>query len=307
MVTRMVTRTHAAVRRAELESVLAYLESRPWPDGVDAARAHYDSLGDPIAADIQIEPLTIEHAGAQLLTPPEHDRDRALLYLHGGGYVFGSLKSHGGMAAEIARAARCQVLQLDYRRAPEHPFPAAVEDATAGYRWLLAAGLAPRKIAIAGDSAGGGLVLCTLVNCKDNAIPLSGAAVCLSPWVDMEATGESYQTRESIDPLVQRKVVDEVTQHYLNGQDPRTPTASPIHADLAGFPPLLIQVGEREILYSDSEALANKAKALGLDVTFEEWPDMVHVWHLHYPRLSTGREAIDRIGQFVRDRTGGRP
>jgi epsilon-lactone hydrolase len=307
MVTRMVTRTHAAVRRAELEGVLAYLESRPWPDGVDEARAHYDSLGDPIAADIQIEPLTLENAGAQLLTPPEHDRDRALLYLHGGGYVFGSLKSHGGMAAEIARAARCQVLQLDYRRAPEHPFPAAVEDATAAYRWLLAAGLAPRKIAIAGDSAGGGLVLCTLVNCKDNAIPLSGAAVCLSPWVDMEATGKSYQTRESIDPLVQRKVVDEVTQHYLNGQDPRTPTASPIHADLTGFPPLLIQVGEREILYSDSEALANKATALGLDVTFEEWPDMVHVWHLHYPRLSTGREAIDRIGQFVRDKTGGRP
>jgi acetyl esterase/lipase len=304
-VTDMVTKTNAAVRRAELDAVLAYLESRPWPDGVDEARAHYDSLGDPIAPDIQIEPLTIAKAGAQLLTPPECDRERAMLYLHGGGYVFGSLRSHGGMAAEVARAARCCVLQLDYRRAPEHPFPAAVEDATVAYRWLLESGLPARNIAIAGDSAGGGLVLCTLVNCKDHGIPLAGAAVCLSPWVDMEATGESYRTRESIDPLVQRKVVNEVIQHYLNGTDPRTPTASPIHADLTGFPPLLIQVGEREILYSDAEALANKARALGLDVTFEEWPDMVHVWHLHYPRLSTGREAIERIGQFVRDKTGG--
>lgn len=306
MVTDMMTTTNAATRRAELEAVLAYLDSRPWPDGVDAARAHYDSLGDPIAQDIQIEPLTIEQAGAQLLTPPACDRERAMLYLHGGGYVFGSLKSHAGMAGEVARAARCQVLQLDYRRAPEHPFPAALEDATAAYRWLLERGFAARNIAIAGDSAGGGLVLCTLVNCKDHELPLAGAAVCLSPWVDLELTGESYRTREHVDPLVQRKVVNEVTQHYLNGADPRTPTASPIHADLTGFPPLLIQVGEREVLYSDSEALANKANALGLDVTFEEWPDMVHVWHLHYPRLSTGREAIERIGQFVRDKTGGR-
>jgi len=301
----MVTKTSAEVRRAELAAVLSYLEARPWPDGVDAARAHYDSLGDPIAPDIRVEPLAIEAAGAQRLVPPEHDRDRALLYLHGGGYVFGSLKSHGGMAAEVARAARCSVLQLDYRRAPEHPYPAAVEDAVAAYRWLLAQGFAPGRIAIAGDSAGGGLVLCVLARCKELGVPLAGAAVCISPWVDMEATGESYRTREAIDPLVQRKVVDEVTQHYLAGQDPRAPTASPIHADLTGFPPLLIQVGEREILYSDSDALARKAYAFDLDVTFEEWPDMVHVWHLHYPRLETAREAIDRLGRFVRDKTGG--
>jgi epsilon-lactone hydrolase len=301
----MATTTNAALRRAELDAVLSALAARPWPDGLDEARVHYDSLGDPIAPDIQIEPLIIAKAGAQLLTPAGADPARALLYLHGGGYVFGSLKSHGGLAAEIARAARCQVLQLDYRRAPEHPFPAAVEDATAAYRWLLDRGFAAPKLAIAGDSAGGGLVLCTLVACKDLGVPLAGAAVCLSPWVDMEATGASYRTRESVDPLVQRKVVDEVTQHYLNGQDPRAPTASPIHADLTGFPPLLIQVGEREILYSDSEALATKARALGLDVVFEEWPDMVHVWHLHYPRLATAREAIEQIGQFVRARTGG--
>jgi acetyl esterase/lipase len=303
----MTMRTDVVRNAAELNAVLAYLEARPWPDGVNAAREHYDSLGPPISPDIGVEQVSIDGVGAQVLTPPDCDADRAILYLHGGGFVFGSLKSHAGMVAEVARAARCRVLQLDYRRAPEHPFPAAVEDATAAYQWLLRRGFAPGRITIAGDSAGGGLVLSMLVASRAQGLPLAGAAVCLSPWVDMEATGESYRTREHLDPLVQRKVVDEVTRLYLNGQDPRTPTASPIQADLTGFPPLLIQVGEREILFSDSEALAKKARALGVDVTFEEWPGMVHVWHLHFPRLSCGREAIERIGLFVIDKTGARP
>lgn len=303
----MKTRTNAARDAAEMAEVLSYLEARPWPDGVNEAREHYDSLGPPIASDIGVEPVSIDGVGAQVLTPEDCDADRAILYLHGGGYVFGSLKSHAGMVAEVARAARCRVLQLDYRRAPEHPFPAAVEDAIAAYQWLMRRGFKPERITIAGDSAGGGLVLSMLVASRARGLPLSGAAVCLSPWVDMEATGESYRTRESVDPLVQRKVVDQVIRLYLNGQDPRTPTASPIHADLTGFPPLLIQVGEREILFSDSEALAKKARALGVDVTFEEWPGMVHVWHLHFPRLSSGREAIERIGRFVIEKTGTRP
>lgn len=302
-----ITAVPAEQRRAELAAVLAYLEARPWPDGFEAARVHYDSLGDPLAADLRVAALSIERAAAQMISPPQADADRALLFLHGGGYVFGSLRSHGGLAGELGRAARCQVLQLDYRRAPEHPFPAAVDDAVAAYRYLLQQGLAPERIAVAGDSAGGGLVLCALVASRAAGLPLPGAAVCLSPWVDLEATGESYRTREAQDPLVQRKVVDEVRAHYLNGQDPRAPTASPIHADLTGFPPLLVQVGEREILYSDAEALARKARAQGVDVTFEEWPDMVHVWHLHYPRMATAREAIARIGQFTRAHTRGTP
>lgn len=300
----MTTRTNAARNAAEMKALLAYLDSRPWPDGVNEARAHYDALGPPMPPDIGVEPVSIDGVGAQMLTPPDCDPKRALLYLHGGGFVFGSLKSHAGMAGEVARAARCRVLQLDYRRAPEHPYPAAVEDATAAYQWLLQRGFAPERITIAGDSAGGGLVLTMLVAAQARGLPLAGAAVCISPWVDMLATGESYRTRAHVDPLVQRKVVDEVTRLYLNGQDPRLPTASPIHADLTGFPPLLIQVGEREILFSDSEALAKKARGLGLDVTFEEWPDMVHVWHLHYSRLSSGREAIERIGRFVMEKTG---
>lgn len=291
----------------ELEQVLAYLNERPWPDGVDAARVHYDALGPQLAADIRVEPWNLDGVGGQLLTPLDAEPGRCILYLHGGGYVFGSLKSHEGMVGELARAARCRVLQLDYRRAPEHPFPAAVNDATAAYRSLLAEGYPSTGLAVAGDSAGGGLTLATLVAARGERLPVPGAAVCISPWVDMEATGESYRTREHLDPLVQRKVVDEVRRLYLDGQDPRSPLASPIHADFTGLPPLLVQVGEREILLSDSEALVEKARRQELSVTFEVWPAMVHVWHLHFPRLSAARAAIERVGRFVRAHTGGEP
>jgi acetyl esterase/lipase len=287
----------------EMEALLADLSSRPWPRDVPAAREHYDTWGPPIAADVAVEQIVANGVPAQILTPPEAVGERALVFLHGGGYVYGSLVSHGGMAAEIARAAKCVALQVDYRRAPENPFPAAVEDACAAYRWLLDADYAPENVAFVGDSAGGGLVLTTLVALKDTGTPLPGAAVCISPWTDLEATGESYRTREAIDPLIEREIVNLVTRLYLNGHDPRVPTASPIHADVSGFPPLLIQVGEREVLFSDADTFAKKAVAAGVDVTFEEWPGMVHVWHLHYPRLTRAREAIARIGQFLLDKT----
>jgi len=227
------------------------------------------------------------------------------LFLHGGGFVYGSLVSHGGMAAEISRASRCKALQLDYRLAPEYSFPAPIEDACAAYEWLLDTGLAPQKTAIVGDSAGGGLALSTLVALKTKQRPLPGAVICVSPWVDMEATGESYRTRQSVDPIVDRSIVNLVTRLYLKGQDPKISTASPIRAELAGFPPLLIQVGEREILFSDAEGLARKAGAAGVDVTLEEWQGMIHVWHLYYPILSAGRDAIARIGEFILQNTAG--
>ncbi|RKH03490.1 alpha/beta hydrolase [Corallococcus carmarthensis] len=302
----MTTRQHAERNAAEMKELLAYLDARPWPDGYEAARVHYDSLGLPIAADIGVEPVDVNGVRAQWLTPPVCEQDRALLFLHGGGFVFGSLVSHGHMAAEMARQARCRVLQLDYRRAPEHPYPAALDDATTAYRWLLERGFAPGHISIAGDSAGGGLVVSMQVNARAKGLPLAGALVCISSWFDLGIQGDSYTSREKADALVQRKVVEEVARHYLNGQDARQPTISPIHADLTGLPPLLIQVGERELLFSDSQAMARKAQAQGVDVTFEEWPDMVHVWHLHFNRLSSGREALQRIGQFVIDKTGAR-
>ena len=289
--------------RRELDAVLADIASTPWPAGVPEARRLYDASGPPIAQDIGVERLDINTIPAQMLTPPVADAGRAVLFLHGGGYVYGSLVSHGGMAAEIARHSRCNALQLQYRLAPEHPFPAALEDACAAYEWLLLAGYNPESIAFVGDSAGGGLVMAALVTLKNQGRPLPGAAVCVSPWVDLQATGESYFERQALDPMIDRPLVVFLAGLYLNGHHPQAPAASPVYADLHGMPPLLIQVGEREVLFSEAARLYENALASGVDVTFEEWPQMVHVWHLYYPTLGAGQEAIARIGAFVRGKT----
>ncbi|HEX4210552.1 MAG TPA: alpha/beta hydrolase, partial [Candidatus Binataceae bacterium] len=193
-----------------------------------------------------------------------------------------------------------RVLGIDYRLAPEHPFPAAVEDAVAAYRWLLAQGLQPSRIAVAGDSAGGGLTIATLVAIRDAKLAVPAAGVCLSPWVDMEGIGESMTSKASVDPVVQKQGLLGMAQAYLGGKDPRTPLAAPLYADLKGLPPLLIQVGEAETLLDDSKRLADRAKAAGVKVTLEPWKEMIHVWHLFAPFLPEGQEAIDGIGKYLR-------
>lgn len=285
--------------RSAIGGILTALEREPWPADYAAARDHYDGFGPPLPGDIKGETVDAGGASALLLHPIGAARDRIVFYLHGGGYVFGSPKSHGAMAGEIARAAGCDALVLDYRRAPEHPFPAAVEDAVAAYIWLLDQGYDSRKIAIAGDSAGGGLAMSVLGALKAQGRPVPSAGVTISPWVDMEATGESYKSRGDLDPYMLKSVVDQVTELYMAGQDLRHPAASPIHADMSGFPPMLIQVGQREILFSDAAMLAVKATAAGVDVIFEEWEGMIHVWHHHYLVLPEGRAAIERIGAFL--------
>lgn len=300
----MSTETKDEVARRELAAVLADIDANPWPTEIPEARVLYDKMGPPIAADIKTEELEIGGMPAQLLTPPEADADRALLFLHGGGYVYGSLASHGGMVAEIARASRCVALSIQYRLAPEHPFPAALDDACAAHEWLLRRGFKPEKLAIVGDSAGGGLVMSTLVTLRDKGRPLPGVTVCISPWVDLESKGESWTTRQKLDPMLDRPLVDLLSGLYMNGKDRALPVVSTIHADLRGLPPMLIQVGEREVLFSEAELLAAKARAAGVDVTFEEWKEMVHVWHLYYTMLGAGREAMTRVGEFVCDKTG---
>jgi acetyl esterase/lipase len=289
------------VAKKEVARLVERLSNTPWPEDFAEARIHYDSLGTPIAKDIHVKKMNVDGVAAEMLTPPKADDARIAIFLHGGGFVFGSLVSHGGMAGEIARSIQCKVLQLDYRRAPEHPFPAPIEDSTTAYRWLLKQGYQPKYISIIGDSAGGGLVVATLVALKAAGIPLPGAVACIAPWVDYELKGESYKTRKEIDPFVQKRTCEQVRDLYLGNRDPKT--TSPIHADLTGLPPMLIQVGEREILFSDAEMLAKKAKAAGVDVTFEEWPEMVHVWHFYYTELSDSRRAMDRIGEFIRAKT----
>lgn len=257
----------------------------------------------PVAEDVRFEGVTADGVAAEWMIPPAASTERTVLYLHGGGYVIGAAKDYREMVPRIGRVAQARALVIDYRLAPEHPYPAAVEDAVSAYRWLLAGGARPEATVIAGDSAGGGLTVATLVALRDQGVPLPAAGVCLSPWVDMEASGDSMVTNAAADPLVQKELIAGMAQSYLQGQDPRTPLAAPLHADLRGLPPLLIQVGTSETLLDDARRLAERAKAAGVDVTYETWPEMLHVWQSLASFLPEAQQAIDRIGEFIKQRT----
>jgi epsilon-lactone hydrolase len=257
----------------------------------------------PPPADVKIQSVDAGGISAEWVIPPGAAARRTVLYLHGGGYVVGAPKDYRGMVSHIARAAQAQALTLDYRLAPENPHPAAVEDAVAAYRWLLANGGEPGRTVLAGDSAGGGLTVAALVSLRDRGDRLPAAGVCICPWVDLEITGKSMDANAEADPLVKRDVVANMATAYLQGQDPRTPLASPLHANLRGLPPLLIQVGQSETLLDDASRLAERARTAGVDVTYEPWPDMIHVWQGFGSFLPEARQAIDRIGEFIRQRT----
>ena len=265
-------------------------------------RAFYEQLGQqfPVPDGVSVEPTDVGGVKAEWVRAPECRNDAVLLYVHGGGYVIGSLASHRHQVAALSQATGIAALSLDYRCAPEHPFPAAVDDTVSAYQSLLASGIAPNRIVVAGDSAGGGLTVATLLALRERGLPQAAAGVCISPWVDLTMTAESYTTKAAVDPVVTREGVTGMSQAYLQGQDAHTPLASPLFADLSGLPPLLIQVGTAEVLLDDSIKLEANAKAAGVDVTLEVWDEMIHVWHFFYPMLSEGREAIARIGEFVR-------
>ena len=289
---------------AEIVALRAKLAARPRSDDYRQRRRDIDARGLQygLRPDVAVEPVTANGVRAEWLSTPAAARDAALLYLHGGGYVIGSLDSHRHLVAEAARAAGCWGLSLDYRLAPEHPFPAAVEDAVAGYRYLLGRGIKPGRIAIAGDSAGGGLVMAAMLAIRDAGLAQPGCGWCISPWVDMEATGETMTSKSAADPTVQKAGILDMARLYLNGADPRAPLASPIHADLTGLAPLLIQVGACETLLDDAIGLARRAGAADVRVDLQVWPEMIHVWHLFHPELQAGLRAIEAGGAFVRSR-----
>jgi epsilon-lactone hydrolase len=266
-------------------------------------RAVFEEMAVPPPPDIKSDRVSAGGVDAEWITAPGAASDRVVLYLHGGGYVIGSVKTHRDLMGRISRAAKARVLGLNYRLAPENPFPAAVDDAVAAYRWLLAQGCKASKITVAGDSAGGGLTVATLVAIRDAGLATPGAGVCLSPWVDLEGIGESMTTRAKADPIVQREGLAGMAQAYLQGKDPRSPLAAPLYADLKGLPPLLIQVGDAETLLDDSNRLAARAKAAGVEVKLEVWPEMIHVWQLFASFLPEGQQAVDVIGKFVAERT----
>jgi acetyl esterase/lipase len=289
----------------QLQQIIQMLKAQPVAPGnrsLEETRAGFEQMTAlfPVAADVKCEPVNAGGVKAEWVTAPGADPGRAVLYLHGGGYVIGSINTHRDLAARISRAAGARVLVIDYRLAPEHPFPAAVDDSVAAYRWMLAQGLKASRIAVAGDSAGGGLTVATLVAIRDAKLASPGAGVCLSPWTDLEGVGDSMKSRASIDPMVQREGLLEMAAHYLAGQNPRSPLAAPLYADLAGLPPLLIQVGTAETLFDDSTRLAERARKAGVKVTLEPWENMIHVFQVFAPMLDEGQQAIDKIGEFVR-------
>jgi monoterpene epsilon-lactone hydrolase len=266
-------------------------------------RAGFEQAAMPAAPDLKSEAVSANGVEAEWITAPGAAADRIVLYLHGGGYVLGSVKTHRDLIGRISRAAQARVLALNYRLGPEHPFPAAVDDAVAGYRYLIENKCKPARIVIAGDSAGGGLTVAALVAIRDARLPMPAAGVCMSPWVDLEGQGESMTTRAQADPVVQREGLMGMAQAYLGGKDPRSPLASPLHADLKGLPPLLIQVGDAETLLDDSTRVAEKARAAGVQVKLEVWPEMIHVWQLFASFLPEGQQAVDAIGNYIRERT----
>jgi len=292
----------------QLEAIVRVLRSGPPLAGlsVQEQRAIFDSQTSRFqpGEDVRCQAVDAGGVPAEWITAPEAADERVIYYLHGGGYVMGSINTHREMISRLSRAAGARVLAIDYRLAPENPFPAAVEDCTAAYRWLLSTGADPARLVIAGDSAGGGLTVATLVALRDAGEPLPAAAVCLSPWVDLELLGESMTTKAEVDPLVQRDVGVQWAKAYLGDAHPRTPLAIPLYADLTGLPPLLIQVGTEESLLDDAKRLAERAKSAGVDVALEVWDDMIHVWQFFASMLPEGQQAIDRIGEFIRKHTG---
>ena len=286
----------------EIGALREKLASRVRADDYRQRRKDMDAgfLQYGIARDVTVEPVTANGVRAEWTSTPGDNRDAALLYVHGGGYVIGSLDSHRHVVSEAGRAANAWALALDYRLAPEHPFPAAVEDAVSGYRYLLSRGIRPGRIAIAGDSAGGGLVVAAMLAIRDAGLSQPGCGWAISPWVDMEAIGETMSSKAAADPTVQRAGILDMARMYLNGADPRSPLAAPLYGNLSGLAPLLIQVGACETLLDDALRLAKVAGAADVRVDLQIWPEMIHVWHLFHPELGAGRRAIETGGAFVR-------
>jgi acetyl esterase/lipase len=290
----------------EIAALRAKILSRPRSADYKQRRRDTDERGlaNGLAADVKVEKVSANGVPAEWTSTPGVARDAAILYVHGGGYLLGSLDSHRHMVVELGRAANCVVLALDYRLAPEHPFPAAVEDAVAGYRFLLAQGFKPGRIALAGDSAGGGLVVAAMVAIREAGLAQPGCGWCLSPWIDLEMLGDSMESKAAIDPIVQKANILDMARLYLGGADPRSPLAAPLYADLAGLPPLLIQVGAAETLLDDAIRLAQRAGAADVRVDLQIWPEMIHIWPIYYPELRAGKQALDAAGGFIRRALG---
>ncbi|MBW8012272.1 MAG: alpha/beta hydrolase [Chloroflexi bacterium] len=250
---------------------------------------------------VEIQDIAIGDMYAEWVSPPMARNDRAILYLHGGGYTMGSCNTHRAMVARISVARQAPVLLIEYSLAPENPFPAALEDAIKAYHHLIDHGTDPRRTVIAGDSAGGSLVVALAVSLRDKSEQLPAGIFCISPWADLTISGESYSTCSKTDPMLSRETSLLHASWYVGENDPKSPLISPVFADLSEFPPMLIQVGEYEILRSDSVRLAEKARQAGVDATLEIWDGMWHLWHAFAGFMPESQRAIERIDSFANE------
>jgi len=268
------------------------------PEEVTALRAQEAATPVPSLPDVDVAAIDAGGVPSLWVGQAGAAPSRTILYLHGGGYIFLTVARFVPVLAELSRAAQARCLGVDYRRAPEHPFPAPVEDAVAAYKWLLAEGAAPSSIAIVGDSAGGGLVLATLLALRDAGLPLPAAGACVSPWTDLKVTGASVETVD--DPVVSGAALRMMATTYLAGADAGDPYASPLYGDLTGLPPLHVQVGTREILLDDSRSLVAHASRNGVAVTSLEHEGVAHMWMFNDPQMPESQAAFEAIGEFLK-------
>jgi monoterpene epsilon-lactone hydrolase len=290
---------------SEIDTIRKLLTSKPRPVGWAERRERLDEVGSvwPVADDITCEAISCDGVHGEWSLAPGSDASKVLLFFHGGGYCSGSIKSHRRMVTEAGRAMRMRTLAIDYRRAPEHPFPAQHEDALTAWRFLRRLGLAAEHIVVGGDSAGGNLTLSLIDRLRAAKEPLPGCAWLVSPWTDLTMSGATLATKDAVDPIIHHAYLEELAEAYVPASmDRRDPLISPLFCDLRGFPPMLIQVGSAETLIADATRLAEAAGVADVDVRLEIWPHMIHAWPVWNARLADGRRALAAAGEFVRAR-----
>lgn len=273
-------------------------------DGPQAIRQRTERAGfmAQLARGVRMQPVEAAGVPAEWLVPDGAPEDRALLYLHGGAWMLGSPRMYRRFVSGLAEACGVRALVIDYRLAPEHPYPAALDDCLAAYTWLLESGISADKIIVAGDSAGGNLTLALLVRLRDEGKPLPAGAVAISPATDLAATGDSYRTRKALDPFFYKTGVSHAVLDYITTHDPRHPYLSPLYADLQGLPPLLIHVGDHEILLDDALGFGERARQAGVPVQTVVWPGMFHVFHMWGDLLPEAKRANSQVAEWVRGR-----
>ncbi len=288
----------------EIDAVRALLTSKPRPVGWAERRARIDEVGAawPVAGDVTLEAVDAGGAPSEFSLAPGSDASKVLLFFHGGGYCSGSILSHRRMVTEAGRACGVRTLAAGYRLAPEHPFPAALDDAVAAWRYLRGTGVEAGHIVVGGDSAGAGLTLALLQRLREAGEALPSCAWLVSPWTDLTMSGDTMTLKDAVDPLIHKGYLEELAAAYAPaGLDRKDPRLSPLFANLSGLPPLLVQVGSEETLLADATRFAEAAGAARVAVTLEIWPHMIHAWPVWNARLEPGRRALAHLGAFVRD------